>query len=634
MGVADKQTYRNQYHFTDVFNKAKDEHVSLEGGDKINQTIKENPYRSNVEIEGGEVVLQPDLTALFKAQGKKHSRGGMDVMLKPDSFVFSDYKYLALDENDHKLFELKEGGNFKPEKNTPAQVLKRNVNVKHYNTLSNTIQDTKADDLAKKSSAMMLEKYISTLGNIAFIQEQKKNFPDGVPAFAQNTAPVYDNDLKQDVMESKQYAKYGGAINNPYAKGGPAPCPCGKDADGNCLPCTDDVYQAIMAKARKENVAPSGYNRLYDNQQATLYGKFGKDPKSFNVPGAVPGGNPNGGWAKKIQGMIDQGATLDDLVKQGHGTRLGLSKMFKFPLPGTPDDYAYVPKAADTPPANPPAVVPPVIPPTDNIPQVNGVNGNKMNGVNIDWQFTPWQKLSQAYNWSQAANVKRYMPYRSHFNATYAEPSLLNPEQAVGDAKASTNQQISALSTLNPILRNAQAAAAQGNALNSIPGIRSQYDNQNAQITNQFRQFNNQTRNNESMVNMQNDQQYYQQAIQGRQNFDNMRQYLSNQAMNNVMGDVQTNQALAYELATQKNPAFGFDFKTGNFSRNSKNILDVQTDAKSDLYTQLANNLMSKINSGQKLTKEEVDFFKGLSVGKLQFSQQKMGGKIKKNPYK
>ena len=144
MGVADRQTYKNQYHFTDDSKDTSKEHPSIEQEPKINATIKKNPYRSNVEIEGDEIVLQPDLSALFKAVGKRHSKGGMDVLLKPESFIFSDYDGLKITPREHELFELKEGG-------TPAQTLKKNINPKHYNTMVNILDNPFRDDLSKKS---------------------------------------------------------------------------------------------------------------------------------------------------------------------------------------------------------------------------------------------------------------------------------------------------------------------------------------------------------------------------------------------------------------------------------------------------------------------------------------------------
>jgi len=261
------------------------------------------------------------------------------------------------------------------------------------------------------------------------------------------------------------------------------------------------------------------------------------------------------------------------------------------------------------------------------------VDGEAQGMKRADWEFTPWQKISQAYNWGQVANVKRYMPYRSRYNATYADPALLNPEQAVGDVKGSLNQQINSLGTLNPIMRNAQAAASYGQAISQIPGIRSQYDNQNAQIMNQFRQYNNQVRNNESMVNMANDQTYYQQAIEGRKNFDNMRQFTANNAMNNVLRDVETNQKLAYNMLTLNNPAYGYDWKSGDFYRNKKDIMDVQSASnQQENLLQLAEDLKQKGYS-EKLIGDILKTKAFQTWQPTQVPKFKKGGKTK-NPYK
>lgn len=617
MGVADKQTYKNQYHFTDDSKDTSKEHPSITQDPKINSTIKENPYRSNVEIEGDEIVLQPDMSALFKALGKKHSKGGMDVLLKPNAFVFSDYDELKISPKEHELFELKEGG-------TPAQTLKKNVNLKHYNTMVEILDNPFKDDLSKKSATKMLEKYISTLGNIAYIQEQKKGFPTGVPEFALGTAPVYDKDLKMNIDANKQYMKAGGPVNPKLQLGA-------------------QIGTGIVRQDRYIGQRPP-YPDQWTNYMDKTQGK------QYNAPNWI---NPNTFYS--TPGLIDYMKTLDkqkgvdwDMNKAddavwGWRHEAARQKFFPngAPVNNTPDVTSQF-KCPDgqywnsimgkcmplTPPANKPF---------DKGPDVGQVNGVPQGSKVAGWEFTPFQKLSQLYNWGQYANVKRYMPYRSRYNATYVDPALVNPEQTIGDVKGVGNQQIQALNTLNPILRNAQAQANFGNVLGSIPGIRSQYDNQNAQIINQSRMYNNQVKNNESMVNMGNDQQYYQQAIAGRTNYDNMKQFLSNQAMNNTMRDVETNQKLAYNLLTQNNPAYNFNWETGYLDRTNKSILDSQSSQTNNVYDDIIKGIQSLPDSDPR----KWDIYERLLRQKnilpyLQGQAPPMakGGKMKKNPYK
>lgn len=654
MGVADNRTYKNEYHFTDDSKPTSEQHPSIEKDPKVNTTIKKNPYRSNVEIEGGEVVLQPDLSALFKAKGKRHAQGGMDVLLKPDSFVFSDYKELEIDEDEAEDFELKEGG-------TPAKTLKKNVDIKHYNTLVQNIDNPYKDDLAKKSSARMLEKYIKMLGNIAYLQENKKGFPQGLPDFSIGTAPMENEELEDQMDENKQYMKAGGMTKNPYAKYGllysDSDCPCGRDANGKCLPCDDKTkWEPYKKNAKVIGTNPSGYNEVYSDETGRLY--QGYAPSSYSVPRGIPGGSMNDAWKKKIQSMIDAGATLDDLVKQKHGTKQGLTSMFDWSKSTTgKDDFVFVPKVKMQPsgwyndktgahyriPDNMRGELEQEVKQEVSGPTVEKQEYTPQGVKRADWQFTPWQKLSQAYNWGQYAGVQRYMPFRSRYNATYVDPALVNPEQTIGDIKGLSSQQLSQLNTLSPILRNAQAAQLFGSVQSQIPGIRSQYDNQNAQILNQTRQYNNQVKNNESLVNMGNDQQYYTQAVEGRKNFENMRTYTANQAMNNVMRDAETNQKLAYNLLTQNNPAYNFDWKTGRFTRTNKSILDVQNSGKGDYLENFVGEITKdwdKMDTDQRLNFLKILTAKGFTPSgntsnpfagmNLPF---KKGGKIK-NPYK
>lgn len=684
MGQADNKTYRDQYHFKDDYIDLSKEHPSIQGQPKINTTIKENPYRSNVEIEGGEVVLQPDLSALFKASGKKHSQGGMDVLLRPDAFVFSDFKDLAITEDEKELFELKLGGSNSPGKNTPAEVLKKNVDVKHYNTLIANITNPYKDDLARKSSAMMLEKYINTLGNIAYIQENKKKFPDGLPSFSMGSAPVYDTDTKDSVDESKQFAKYGGTImqNGGGVSLPPVKKPQGAQrkplAAGVTPPWlwTGDLYdKGLSTEQRNKSFDKlfNSYENIFSNPEVKDLAKdfpgfksqlknMGIDIDSYKDARGFQEAIFAKDKARNFQGLKSvfdtYGTTLQGrgitkpveqwtesdfkkaFVDNKGGVRTLLAAMSMIPEPTPPtttgsDCPCGMDRFGNCLPCDPTQ-------PQVNTPTPETVTGDPQYGKTVDWEFTPWQKVSQLYNWGRYANVRRYMPYRSRYNATYADPSLLNPEQTIGDVRGQANQQLNALDTLNPIMRNAQAASAYGASLNQIPAIRTQYDNQNAQIQNQFRQYNNQVRNNETMVNMANDQQYYQQAVEGRKNFDNLRQFAADNAMNNVLRDVETNQTLAYNLLTQNNPAYSFDWRTGDFTRNEKDIRDVQNSSQGDYIGSLLNQIDFKgLTDGDKIKFiREINRNKALlnwlpqSYGQTPppFPQKK-GGKVK-NPYK
>lgn len=637
-GPAANVTYKDMYHFKDNFFKLGSNVKSINVDPDINSTIKENPYASNVEIEGGEMVLQPDLSALFKAVGKKHKQGGMDVFLKPDSFIFSDDPTLALQNHEQNQFELKrQGGKFDPKANTPARVVRRNIDPKHYNKLISNITDVKKDDLVKRSSALMLQKYIDGLGRIAYLQEQKKGMPDGLPSFSTDTAPVFSQDVKDNVNATKQYGKYGGHV---YGYGGrwgawhsatPTPVKWG-NTDFTGVLSDDDILRRKMQTGgefllppdtvvpksnngfppwfklwtKSNTVAgrttPTGLNSVY-NDGTSIYNDYNywkglNGNKNFSSPddyqrfvyNYVQKFDPDAVsnmWNK--WGMTSAGK-FDDSLFGARTLELSNWRPAKAPM------LTYQHNISTQ--ISPRTILNNLDSPTPSVPQKdttslspNNVDGTAQGVKRADWQFTPWQKLSQGYNASKYAALQREMPVRGHLNSTYINSYLLNPEQAVADVQASANSQTNALNTLNPILRDAQASSIQGSVMNQLPGIRSQYDNANADIINRTRQYNNQVRNDETRANLANDLQYAAQASVGRQNFANMKSFLADQYMNNLMGDVSANQSLAYKLLQQNNPAYAYDWRTGNFTRNKQNILDTFTQQRGEYLNQYINKI-------------------------------------------
>jgi len=644
MGVADNKSYKDTYHFKDNFPITREEMPSINVDPKINSTIKKNPYRSNVEVEKDEIIFKPDFSALFNVKGKTHKGGGVDVLLENNSFVFSDDKSLAFTELNHKMMELKKGGSFKAAVNTPADVLKRNIDPKHYNKLIANIEDPKKDDIAKNSSMKMLEKYMQTLGNIAFIQEQKKGFPDGLPTFAENTAPVYDDDLKEEVMEQKQYAKYGGNIKaqigkflNPkttidnivddkYVNDNSShlylESPTGKKKyknvfwdrwdylsrkRNNGIDLTPDELKEfdsidwITDKIGVDTPNPTDYYSTLSQKSSVPYRGRRGNHGTVSTPPAMQATTASGNAAPGISGVAQ--------LPKVSGV-LPLAEKITY-TPKTPDKIT---------PLNRPIV-----------PDIN-VNGDGVKRA--DWQFTPWQKENQAYNLWKWASAKRYMPYRSHLNPSYVDPALVNPEQTIGDMKGAFNANLQGINSLSPILRNAQAADSYGQVLNQMPQVRSQYDNQNAGITNQFRQYNNQIANQARQTNMVNDQNYYKETVVGQQNFDNLRSYLGDKYMTDRSTDVADNQSLAYQLLAQNNPAWNYDWRTGNFTRTNKSIMDAQGSAGNEMYDKILAGLDKLPDSDPKKWEIYEKIMRQKNILPYLTKSAKKGGTIKHNPYK
>lgn len=175
----------------------------------INDTIKPiETNKANIEAEKGEILFKFDAGGIFKIQGKKHSDGGTPLKAETGDFIFSDNTNLVITKDDAENFELK--GVTKGKKaNTPARVLAKNIDIKKYNKLISTLNNTNSDDIAKTTAQLMLSKYLEKIGQIGFLQENKKDFPTGMPEFSEGTAPVYSKDVK-DAKEQTEQFRYGG----------------------------------------------------------------------------------------------------------------------------------------------------------------------------------------------------------------------------------------------------------------------------------------------------------------------------------------------------------------------------------------------------------------------------------------
>jgi hypothetical protein len=134
---------------------------------------------ATIEAEGGETVLT-DLNndgnfGLYDIKGPRHSSGGVPMFLPEQSYVFSDTPKMRMNRD-----ELAEFGIESRKKMTPAAVSRKYQLNKYYGLLN----DEYADKIQANSAENMLKKNMLSLSKLAFGQEAKKNFSEGVPLSA------------------------------------------------------------------------------------------------------------------------------------------------------------------------------------------------------------------------------------------------------------------------------------------------------------------------------------------------------------------------------------------------------------------------------------------------------------------
>ncbi len=161
-------TTPQNYYGSTTFNNSKDENVRF----SLSSVPRDN---ANIEAEGGETVLT-DLNndgsfGLYDIHGPRHSKGGVPMYLPEQSFIYSDTPKLKFTKDEMSEFDV--GG----EKKTPAKISKKFGLNEFYGELDSQY----ADEISSTSAELMLKKNMEDLSKLAFVQEAKKDFEDGVP---------------------------------------------------------------------------------------------------------------------------------------------------------------------------------------------------------------------------------------------------------------------------------------------------------------------------------------------------------------------------------------------------------------------------------------------------------------------
>ena len=164
-------TTPQEFYGSTNFNNSRDENVRY----SLSSVPREN---ANVEAEGGETVLT-DLNndgqfGLYNINGPRHSKGGVPMFLPEQSFIFSDTPKLKFGKEE--MSELDMMG----DKKTPAKISKKFDLNTYYAELGSQY----ADNISSLSAELMLKKNMNDLSKLAFMQESKKGFEDGVPLAA------------------------------------------------------------------------------------------------------------------------------------------------------------------------------------------------------------------------------------------------------------------------------------------------------------------------------------------------------------------------------------------------------------------------------------------------------------------
>ena len=561
---------------------------------KVSKTISAVPRKeANLEAEGGETVVGnldgSGIASFKKIVGPRHYNGGVPLNLPDDSFIFSDTKSMKIsDPHILKMFNktAKKGGY------TPAELSKK-FDINKYRQI---LQDPNSDKIDIKTAELMIKTCVLKLGALALAQESKKSFPQGIPKIAEpymEANGIAEEDLitkkpeEQEEMpeqEMGEYSEMQGMEEMPMQmpNGEPVAMPqqgmqqmqqapmaaYGMEMGGYDMPYSNDPYEMAYGgslyradngvtvngiTAQQRNMSPaegSGY------QKGTVAGA-GPNAQGYyrSIPGAertykgsraIPGGSrPSSGWAGSMCDRLMQGATIAQLVKDGHGTTKGLTDLLADCIPKAEEKFTEKQDAfyneegtpeittTTTPSKSPCECTDPDT--GETYDPGEDANGN-CNDCTKDYPGSGVYKNNTERNpewWLQdkvntfgavgdLARIRKYIPFEVRADLEEPRPTFVDDTRGQGKINAAANVAAQANATFaGPRELGARNAATQGLTAAAAADLASQTNNQNVNIGNQFEATQVGVRNQENMLNQQMANRLYDKNVIANQQFDN-----------------------------------------------------------------------------------------------------------------
>jgi len=215
--------------------------------DSVSKTIQRSPRNiSSIEAEGGETLVrnQPDGSITqFDINGASHANGGVPLAAKPGDFIFSKTKKMEIGGPILEAF----GKSVNTKKKYSPAVLAKQYDINKFQAI---LADPESDKLQKKTASLMIDNFTKKLGGLAFVQEAKKGFPNGVPQLAQQALQQPQNGQEQPSMRFGGKFQIGGAISLP--------------GQSSIYPSTSDVFPVEGTPALPQHEDPIMVNDTFN----------------------------------------------------------------------------------------------------------------------------------------------------------------------------------------------------------------------------------------------------------------------------------------------------------------------------------------------------------------------------------
>jgi hypothetical protein len=502
-----------------------------------NDTVKPiDEEKANVEAEKGEFLFKFDAGGIFKIAGKKHSQGGTPLKVDSGDFIFSNDKKLAITKKEAEVFKLKFSERGK-HLNTPAKLLDKEIDAKKYNKFLAVLNDPNADPISKTTAQLMLGKYMEKIGQLGYLQEAKKNFPQGLPTFAEGTAPVYANEVKDAEDKAKMFAKQGGTYL-PQAQLGLYGKPFGVQKQPKSGSSTSSPRQDRYIGVRPPY--PTAWKNYFDKTENKQYSAPDWiDPKTFyETPGLID-----------FMKTLDSAPGIDNDLKKaddawwGYRHQAAFNKFFPNGRPQTPITGTVGPVTDKTGTKyNIPNLPEEALPAT---PGAAGDQNPKPNSYNAV-PTVPFQGFNIGMNAAEVlSGIAPYMAAMSQ--PTYYDMLTQKYSPNIRLERATNSQEVNQIQQQTSLAQKEMFANLPGgiaalasadlraNELSNINRSNQATDNVNAGVENQEAMVNYQTDQQDNLFNLQNIHQTYNNNVLAQQRKNEMLTNGAIQSTNNFL---------------------------------------------------------------------------------------------------
>lgn len=577
-----------------------------------NGTLQPVPReQANIEAERGETALgdfdRDGKLEHMQIGGLPHTEGGTPLNVPDNTFIYSDTKNMRLKGDLVKFF----GKNPDNKKGfTPAEMAKQ-YDMNKYKAI---LDDPNADPISKRTAELMTNNYQEKLGQLAFVQEAHKGFPNGIPdvamEFAQSVMPhnpmMSDKPAQGYAPSGQPQFAFGGDYDpgvDPYA-GGKTTTPTGKSnkfsRDQSYIQQWEKMIPGISALPNSE-----AQGKMYDWM-------LKNNPDQVRNMWQDYGLTNQGKQNKFLYGLTDKGRFKDGVLNNVDNLQQ---------LRSAYTDGMFGARQFD-----PNNVQPPADYSLDNvhIDPINlgsGTPAAKVSVPSITYPgMTPgdpgsFTKDKGNYNeltpdrWSQeeagvkASRLKKYLPYIATPDITTANPTFYDPTRELAAGEESQNAQLMFDAQYgNPQTSRAMASSIAGQGAANAANVIGKYDNMNVSAANQFSEQEAQNMNNYSMLKAKNDTDLYNGNVIANQQYDNARNMSDDDILK---GNINAwNNRSQFEAMNKTNKMYQIDPETGHmvFTPTGKDIFggaghQQQQGFSKDQYTSLLNTI-NTLNPG------------------------------------